>query len=408
VGLSLSGLQGIDDLLRLLKFLFAYWVFLTVLTCAARFVLPSREQRTRGGVPPLIRYLAVIVLAICGLFSLLSWAFEDLDFTPLFVTSGVVSIVVGMAVKDPLGNLLAGVVVGVERPFTVGDWIWVDDVEGEVVEVSWRATALRTRENDRLLIPNSIMATQRLLNYDRPSALHMHKTYVSVTYGTPPGLAAKALIEAASRVQGVVASPPPAAHFREYDDFALKYELRAWIDNYGSLPVIDSDLRREIWYAFKRHGITIPFPIRDVNLRRAMEPPMLTRARLVAQTGPISGGVYELGEEPMTIGRHPRSRICIADPHVSSDHAVIEAADGHFLVRDLGSRMGTTLNGVRVSEAVLEQGDEINVGPVTLIYEMNAAPQPADPGRRPKPPERHAEVPPDDEDGDQPITETLG
>ncbi len=257
-------------------FLFTFCAFLCLLVVVARAAMPSQVRRTRAAVPPLIRRLAVLVCAFLGFFILLTWSFPGLNLTPVFVTSGALSIVVGLAVQDLLHNVLAGVVLSTERPFKVGDWVRAGDVEGEVGEIGWRVTRLVTRENDAVEIPNRVMIGEKLMNYDAPSHIHVRRIRVGVTYETPPALAVNALLEAASRVPSALKSPAPIVHFMDYADSSLHYELRVYIDNYASAPAIDSDLRKEIWYAFKRHGITIPFPQRDVHLFPAPEE---TRAR---------------------------------------------------------------------------------------------------------------------------------
>ena len=353
----------------LLKFLFLSLVFVSVLYPVARLALPEPAQRTRGGVPPLIRAVALAVVTFLGVLVLLTWSFPGVNLTPVFLTSGAVSIVLGLAVQDLLSNLLAGVVMSLERPFKVGDWVKISEVEGEVVNVAWRATTVRTRENDCVIIPNNVSVREKVTNYDLPTPAHLLKLPIGVGYETPCGLVTSALEEAASRVVGVLPSPAVTVHFLDYLDSALLYELRVYIDNYESAPAVRSDLNKEIWYAFKRYGITIPFPQRDVNLRQVVDEPKLRRARLVATRGPLRGTMVDLEAAELTLGRGLDCGICIPDPSVSNQHARVEgAATGHRL-RDLGSRHGTLLNGAAVLTATLRQGDEIGIGPVTFVYE---------------------------------------
>lgn len=361
---------------RFAKFLSLFFLFVLALSAIARFVLPPEARRTRAAVPPLIRNIAIIVLAVLVLFILLLSIFPGLSLTPVFYTSGVVSIVIGLAVQDVLSNLLAGLLLSVDRPYDVGDWVHIGETEGAVVEINWRTTKLRDRQGDYVDIPNSTIAKERIVNHNRPSSLHLRRVLVGVTYDTPPGLTTMALLDAARRTPGVLSSPPPEVHFKDYQDFSLLYELRAWIDSFESWPVIDSDIRREIWYSFKRHGITIPFPIRDVNLRKVVEQPQRLHARLVASVGLPKGTIIELTEDTVTLGRDPQSTICLSDQHVSNHHAVIERRDGSFVLRDLGSRHGTRVNGQPVQTCLLHRGDEVGIGPFILVFETNLAPIP--------------------------------
>ena len=375
VGVQVAGLHEMKDLNSLLVFLLSFLLFVALLYPVTRLLMPSRLLQTRGGVPPLLRGVAIAIVAFIGLFVLLSWAFPDLNLTPMFVTSGVVSLVIGFALQDLLSNLMAGVVLSVERPFRVGDWIKVGDGEdAEVVAQMWRATRVRSRQNDYILIPNNVMAQEKLVNYAQPSADHMHKMYVGVTYATPCGIVIQALKEAASEVEEVLRHPAPEAHFRAFLDSSLQYELRAYIDNYASLPAIDSELRQHIWYAFKRYGITIAFPQRDVNFRQVVEPETCEARRLVVSSGPLRGAMFPLVDKPLEIGRAMGNDICISDRQVSAQHAVIELKDGVHVLRDLESRHGTEVNGMLVSSVALKQGDEIAIGPVTMIFEAALVP----------------------------------
>jgi len=369
--LALLRVEGVENLYRLVRLLFLFMVFLGVLVVLARLAMPSEAQRTRAGSTRLIQNLAVLLLAILGFFILLMWSFPGLPLTPVFVTSGAVSIIIGLAVQDHLGNLLAGVVLSFDQPFQIGDWVQIGEIEGQVTEIGWRATRLRTRNHIQAEFPNHMIAKERVLNFERPTGYYLMKILVGVTYETPPGLVVHALLEAAARTEGVRTSPASEVHFKDYQDSCLLYEARMFIDNFGSRPAIESDARKEIWYAFKRHGITIPFPQRDVNFRQIVEPPQALRGRLVALAGMPRGTTFELGAEPLTIGREPSNRVCITDPHVSGEHAVLEVKGDQAVLRDLKSRSGTHVNGAPITCAVLHPGDEIRVGAVTLVFETN-------------------------------------
>ena len=216
-----------------------------------------------------------------------------------------------------------------------------------------------------------------------PSPLHMRKILVGVTYDTPPALAVQALTEAALRVDGVMTSPAPEIQFRDYLDSSLLYEVRAWIDHYGSYPVIESNLRKEIWYAFKRHDITIPFPIRDVNLKQIQDPEMICHGRLMGSIGLHTEFVFELDADRIQIGRDPQNDICLPDTKVSKTHAEIIRTNNGFTIRDLQSRHGTFVNGTQVTESMLQRGDEILMGSIRLTFETNLAPKETIDGKRP-------------------------
>lgn len=171
----------------------------------------------------------------------------------------------------------------------------------------------------------------------------------------------------------------------------MLYELRVWIDNYASLHGIESEVRKQIWYAFKRYGISIPFPQRDVHHYPASKEAQVSFHRLVVTGGALRGAMFPLGDAPTTIGRAADSTIVVADQRVSNHQVVVESHDGGHRLRDLGSRHGTRVNGQLVESAQLAQGDEINVGPIALVYETNWAPPTVRAAGRiiPAPPGRH-------------------
>ncbi|MBN1355431.1 mechanosensitive ion channel [bacterium] len=355
--------------------LFSFFLIsILLLYLIVRFLLPSSATRTRASIPSLVRNLAVFAMALIVLFILLVSLFPELNLTPVFFTSGVLSIVIGLAVQDVLTNLLAGLVLSIDKPFDLGDWVHFGDMEGEVVKTTWRTTKIRNLQNDYIELPNSLISRERLVNHNTPTSIHMRKVYVGVTYDTPPALACEALLEAVSRVEGVRKSPSPEIHFKDYLDSSLLYEVRIWIDNYGSYPVIESDTRKEIWYAFKRHDITIPFPIRDVNLKQVQDLPMQYRARLITADELLKGKIFELTDDRTTIGRDPHNTVVVNNPQVSKHHADIVRDERGYRIADRGSRHGTFLNGTRITEALLQRGDEISLGGTRLLFETNLAP----------------------------------
>ena len=373
--LKIGNFPDLPRLRALAGFMFAFLIFVSVLLLFSRWLLPARALRTRGDLPPLLRGMAIAILAVIGLFSLLSWSFPGISFTPMFVTSGVLSIVLGLALQDSLGNLMSGIAMSLEQPFKAGDWIQIGQIEGEVIETSWRATLVRTRQNNQVLIPNNVAVRECVTNYDQPSPEHLLKIHVGVAYDTPCGLVTNALLEAASKVEELLPSKPATVYLKDFQDSTILYELRGWIDNFASLHAIESEVRKQIWYAFKRHGVTMAFPQRDVHHYTVPKAPQEPFYRLVVTGGALSGAIFPLtAGQSISIGRVPDSTISISDQRVSNRHAVIEPCDGGHCLRDLGSRHGTRVNGHWVESAQLVSGDEIEISPIVMVYEANWAP----------------------------------
>jgi small-conductance mechanosensitive channel/CRP-like cAMP-binding protein len=239
------------------------------------FVLSRRQE-----FPPskLLRDVSRIAVLLLILFLVVSGVFK-LDLTTILVSSAVFSAVIGLALQDILGNVISGVALHIERPFQVGDWVEVADQRGEVVEMSWRATRIRTLENNYVVIPNSNIAKERITNYKAPSPVLAQYLRVGTSYEAPPHKVKRAILEIAAQTSGVLKEPPPQVRTIDYGDFAIEYELKFWIDEYERHPSIQDDLKSRIWYQFKRVGIEIPFPIRTLRSMERVRQKEAERAR---------------------------------------------------------------------------------------------------------------------------------
>lgn len=256
-------------------------VFLPLLVLMVRsavLVFGAAFRRSQGAPPPglLASVVSVLLYGIGGAVVLRFWF--GIDLTPVLATSAVLGAVVGLALQDTLGNLFAGIALHTEAPFQVGDWLRIGSHEGEVEEVSWRATRLRTWEGDSLTIPNNEVARQSLLNHSRPRDPHSRTLAIGVNYQTPPNKVLSVLRELLEQVEGMPRTPPPVLRVVGYGDFAISYEIRYFVAGHHDHRRVEGEINRLIWYHFRRHGIEIPFPIRNVYLHQVEAGSEATRA----------------------------------------------------------------------------------------------------------------------------------
>ncbi len=226
--------------------------------------------KTRGRAPvvpiaqDLIRTLALLGFVFLGI----KQAFPSADLGALLTTSAILSIVLGLALQESLSNVFAGIMLTIDHPFKPGDWIEVDGQEAKILDSNWRSTRVLTRDDDVIYIPNSTLAKGNITNFTDPTGAHLCRRKMGIEYGAPPNKVRTALLAAMSHVDGVLQEPAPDAWVLDYGDSAIVYELRFWIDRYERRPRIEAEVMRGLWYHLKREGISIPFPIRDVYLRR--------------------------------------------------------------------------------------------------------------------------------------------
>lgn len=237
-------------------------LLLTAALLVADFVM---VQHLRLEIPAILRDVTIFALFFVGVLLILYYR-TPLDVTGLFTTSAVISIVIGLALQDTLGNLFSGLALQTERSFNVGDWVRFGEREGVVVDISWRATKLRTRANDLVIIPNAMISKDIFINYSRPSRVHAELAHIAVHYRHAPAEVIAAFEEAADHTAGILKRPRVDVRTEEYGDFAITYEVKYWIKDYAELEDIADDFMTRIWYSFRRRGIEIPFPIRNVYL----------------------------------------------------------------------------------------------------------------------------------------------
>jgi small-conductance mechanosensitive channel len=329
----------------------------------------SRGMHLAPMLAPAVQGVAYLVAG----FILLKVLFPTLDLAPIIATSAVGSLVLGLALQPLLTNLFAGIVISLERPFRLDDWIKVADIEGRVVEVTWRTTHVRTRENDNLIIPNAKIAEENVVNYHYPNPMHEAKIVIGVDYNAPPYRVRHALLEAVTGCHGVLEKPSPGVKLVNFADSAITYELEFWVDDMAELEDTQSLVSERIWEVFKTRNINIPFPVRTIELAprksaaKAVGP--VANGRLFIAEGSGAGTTVELGDHAVLIGRDASSGLRLTDAQVSKEHARVEWTGSGYALVDLDSTFGTLVNNVRVGRHDLKPMDRIMVGSTVLVFE---------------------------------------
>jgi small-conductance mechanosensitive channel/CRP-like cAMP-binding protein len=207
---------------------------------------------------------AVLCVAV-ALVLKLSYGFQVDTF---IAGSGIVAVVIGLAMQETLANIVSGIALQMGKPFRVGDWLILDNHRAEVMELNWRSTKLRTNDDVYLDIPNKSVVTHTITNLSYPTKAHANRIRVSFDYGAPPNVVRDLLTRATTSAIGVLETPPPKVFLREFGESAIVYEIKYSLDDERRYNDIEDAIRTNIWYAARRAGLTIPFPIRTVELRR--------------------------------------------------------------------------------------------------------------------------------------------
>jgi small-conductance mechanosensitive channel/CRP-like cAMP-binding protein len=211
----------------------------------------------------IFRDLATLLVYTVVVFAVLHSV--DVDVSALLTTSAIVTAVIGLALQETLGNVFSGLSLQLQKPFEPGDWIRFDSHVGRVQGIGWRSTSVITRNLEVLDVPNGLLARAVVTNY-RGTAVG-DELFLGVSYASPPNQVKTVILQVLSEVSDVVAMPGPAVEVVDYGDFAIKYRLRFWMQDYGRQPQVRDAIMSKIWYALRRHAVVIPFPIREVHVR---------------------------------------------------------------------------------------------------------------------------------------------
>ncbi|MDQ6765582.1 MAG: mechanosensitive ion channel family protein, partial [Verrucomicrobiota bacterium] len=227
------------------------------------------ERRRQTNIPRLLRDSVALLIYLVALLLVLSIGYHaETQLKGLLAGSGVAAIILGFAAQNLLGGVLAGMSLQIGRPYQLGDWLQVGDRFGEVVEINWRSTRLRTNDAIHLDIPNNEIVRQTITNLHYPTPLHAMRIVVGADYSVPPNRVKDALMRAATQATGVVTEPPPKIFLKAFSESAISYEVKFWMTDHAFYNEISDAIHTNIWYEFRRRKITIPFPIRTLHVER--------------------------------------------------------------------------------------------------------------------------------------------
>jgi small-conductance mechanosensitive channel len=252
-------------------YLVALAVVLYYATRLLQLILEQWMQRTEAQ-PSLREPLRFVTRAIFGVLAIMI-VLDNLgvSLTALWTTLGVGSVAIALALQETLANFFAGFYLQLDRPIRIGDYIKFEGGhEGTVEQMSWRSTRIRTVPNNTIIVPNSKLASAVITNYSLPEPRLALWIPIGVSYSADPDHVEHVLLEesmaAAESVPGLVSDPAPFVRFMPgFGDSSLNFTLICRITTYVDQYLVQHELRKRIFARFRREGIQIPFPQRDVH-----------------------------------------------------------------------------------------------------------------------------------------------
>ncbi|MGB0695971.1 MAG: ABC transporter substrate-binding protein [Rhodospirillaceae bacterium] len=211
-----------------------------------RFIWTNLEQRTGREVPNVVRKFFSIIVYILALMGILAFVFDQ-KITSLLATSGVLAMIIGLAIQMNLANIFSGIAINIEKPFRIGDWIKIGDYEpGQVISMTWRTTRVQTIDNNVICVPNSVASDTTLENYSYPSEAYRSQLEVHVDPGARPAWVEKILMDAVLANDGVLPDPAPEVRFDGVKAWSGEYHIRYYCAGYPDSVPLDSLIWRNV------------------------------------------------------------------------------------------------------------------------------------------------------------------
>jgi small-conductance mechanosensitive channel len=223
------------------------------------------SERFDGGTGHTLRRLLHYIIITIGV--MLAIDFIGIDLTSLAVVASFLSVGIGFGLRNVASNFISGIILMVERPISVGDFISVDDFLGTVQTIGLRATVFRTVDNQSIVIPNSTFLEQNVINWTRGEEKIRLRFSVGVAYGSDVEKVKSVLLEAAEEHDDILKDPEPKVVFQEFGDSSLNFELRIWVSHARERVSVRDELNTLINNLFAENELEMPFPQRDLHLR---------------------------------------------------------------------------------------------------------------------------------------------
>lgn len=211
-------------------------------------------------VPTLFRDLVRVALVAVGGLVIYSKVWGQ-DVGGALTALGVGSVVIGLALQEPLGNLVSGLMLLFERPLSVGDWVTAGGVTGKVTGINWRSVHIETPTREVHIVPNVSLYKSEFSNLSRPTPVRTEVVELGLSYDDPPDRVKRLMLDLMATTPGVLADPPPLVRTLNYADFSVIYRLIFSVARQDDVPAIRDRVMTRVWYVVRREGLTIPFPI---------------------------------------------------------------------------------------------------------------------------------------------------
>ena len=244
-------------------------MIITIIIARSVSALIQRRFALRSHLDPGLRYtiarLANYSLLVIGFLIALKQAFNA-DLTSIAVVFTALSLGIGFGLQYIAADIASGFILLFERPIRIGDRITIGEDEGDVQSINLRTTLVTTNDRISIIVPNSRLVSQRVINWSYGDPRARIAIPVGVAYHSDVELVTSTLVLAAEGVDNVLSDPAPKVQFLKFGDYSLDFRLLVWTRQPRRHPQIKSDINYRIEKMFRERGIEIPYPVQDLRL----------------------------------------------------------------------------------------------------------------------------------------------
>lgn len=257
--------------------LFVVWIiaFLGINKVLFEKVFPHLTRKTETQIDdellPLLKGIVSVLIVFIGILAILNLIW-GINVTPLFASAGIAGLAVAFAAQDSIAQLFGGISIYFDQPFKRGDRIELESGEvGIVHEVGIRTTRIMNLYNNMIIIPNSIIANSKVINYTSPESNMMVKMTMGIAYGSDVEKVRRVLYDIIRKVDIVLNEPAPSVRLENYGESSLDFGLSMWIRNPSDKINLIDIVNSRINEVFTKEGIEIPFPTRTLYIKKEEE-----------------------------------------------------------------------------------------------------------------------------------------
>jgi len=229
-----------------------------------RFVWIPIEDKTGRDIPDIVIGFFTFIIIMLGLCGVFAYVFEQ-KITSIMAASGVVAMIIGLAIQINISNVFSGIALNIERPFLMGDWVKIADIdEGRILDVTWRTTRVQTRDNCIISIPNSMASESIIRNYHYPNETFRYWFKVNIDPGLQPENVEKILLDAVLSSPLVLKQPAPSVSFSGLTQWSAEYTISFSSKDYAGKVKAKNAVWNRVWNHLKRAGISPVFQRLDI------------------------------------------------------------------------------------------------------------------------------------------------